>query len=247
LQFNITPNWKVSLLCLVTLPVLLSLGFWQLDRAGEKRDRQQQLNRIAAAPPVSLTEARAASLPDGHRLLLRGHYLPSYNWLLDNRQRQGRVGYEVITPFELEDGARVLVNRGWVPAGANREERPNPPAPAGGQTLFGHLLSPSEHRLLKEAEAEDGWPIRRLTLAPEPMAEQLGKPLLARYVRLDDASPGALVTDWPNTGTSAAKHLGYAFQWFAMALALVIWFVFANTNFGRFWREKFPSPAAKKE
>jgi len=239
LQFNITPNWKVSLLCLVTLPILLSLGFWQLDRAEQKRERQQRLERIASAPPVPLTRVRAANLPDGRRLLLRGHYLRSYNWLLDNRQRQGRVGYEVITPFELEDGALVLVNRGWVPADANRDERPDPSAPAGEHTLFGHLLSPSEHPLLEEVEVAKGWPIRRVALAPEPMAGQLGKPLLARYVRLDDTSPGALVTDWPDTESSAAKHLGYAVQWFAMALALVIWCLFANTRFRYWWRQRF--------
>ena len=229
MQFNITPNWKVSLLCLVTLPVLLSLGFWQLDRAEQKQERQQRQDRIGAAPPVPLTRAGGASLPDGRRLLLRGHYLGGYNWLLDNRQRQGRVGYEVITPFELEDGALVLVNRGWVSAGADRQERPDPPAPAGKQTLFGQLLSHTEHPLLEEVEVADGWPIRRVTLAPESMAGQLGRPVLARYVRLDDTSPGALNADWPNTETPAAKHLGYAVQWFAMALALVIWLVFANT------------------
>lgn len=237
MQFNITPNWKVSLLCLITLPILLSLGFWQLDRAEQKREHQQRLEQLAAAPPVSLTRDRAGSLPEQHRLLLRGRYLPSYNWLLDNRQRQGRVGYEVITPFELEDGALVLVNRGWIPAGANRDQRPDPSAPPGPQTLFGQLVSPSEHPLLEEVELAEGWPIRRVTLAPEAMAAQLGRPLLGRYVRLEDTSPGALVTNWPDTQTSAAKHLGYAFQWFAMALALVIWFLFANTAIRRRWRK----------
>jgi surfeit locus 1 family protein len=35
-----------------------------------------------------------------------------------------RAGYFVITPFALAGGGWVLVNRGWVPLGASRAERP---------------------------------------------------------------------------------------------------------------------------
>lgn len=75
-----------------------------------------------------------------------------------------------------------------------------------------------------------------MALDTEAMAVQLGRPLANRVVQLDDASPGALVTDWQPIPVSAAKHRGYAFQWFAMALALCIWFVVANTNLLHTWR-----------
>jgi len=138
----------------------------------------------------------------------------------------------------MKQGGLVMVNRGWVAAGPSREQRPDPSAPEQERTLFGQLRSPTEHPLLEEVEADTHWPIRLMELSPKLMSAQLGRPLLGRYVRLDDASPGALNTDWPETQTTAAKHLGYAFQWFAMALALVLWFVFANTNIRRWWQQR---------
>ena len=44
--------------------------------------------------------------------------------LIDNMVNGERAGYFVITPFALQGGGWVLVNRGWVPLGASRAERP---------------------------------------------------------------------------------------------------------------------------
>ena len=72
----------------------------------------------------------------------------------------------------------------------------------------------------------------------EDMNAQLQKDLLPRYVRLDEGSPGAFVTGWQAVNMTPEKHIGYAFQWFAMAFALVIWFVFANSNLVEYWRSR---------
>lgn len=237
-QFSIDPNWKVILMCLLTLPALLALGFWQLDRAEEKRQRQAALEQAQAQAPASLNAENAQALPVYRRVLVEGRYLEDRNWLLDNQQRNGQVGYDVITPFELNDGSILLVNRGWIAGGTSREERPDPPVPASEVTLFAQWLSPSDHPLLDGESKEAGWPKVILAVDPEPMAEHLGRPVLNRYARLDEGSPGALLIDWPELEVSAAKHMGYAFQWFAMALAVVVWFLFANTNLWAWWRAR---------
>ncbi len=226
-------HWKVTLLCLLTLPVLLSLGVWQLDRADEKRARQAALEAVRAQPPASLPGVEVAQLAEHQRLLLQGRYRPEKNWLLDNRQRDGQVGYEVVTPFELTDGRVVLVNRGWVEAGVDRSERPDPPVPQGEQTLFADWQKPSDHPLLDGRRSPGGWPKVILAIDPEAMAETLDQPVLNHYARLDEGSPGALVTGWQDFEISAAKHLGYAVQWFAMALAVVIWFILTHIGLRR--------------
>lgn len=216
-------HWKVTLLCLLTFPVLMALGFWQLDRADQKRAREAALDAVRAQPPASLPGTDLAEIEEQRRLLLQGHYLAGRNWLLDNRQRDGQVGYEVITPFRLTDGRILLVNRGWVAAGKNRADRPDPPAPSGEHTLFARWQTPSEHPLLDGRPAEAEWPKVIVAIEPEAMADALAQPVLGHYARLDEGSPGALRTEWQNLEVSAAKHLGYAVQWFAMAAAVVIW------------------------
>lgn len=235
-QFNIDPNWKVILLCVLTLPLLISLGFWQLDRAEQKRERQLELERAQAQAPAPLSSENIDALSLYRRVLVEGSYLAERNWLVDNKLRNGRVGYEVITAFELSTGGTLLVNRGWVEAGVNRSERPDPAVPRGAVTLFAQLLSPSDHPLLDGTSTDERWPKVILAIDPEPMTEHLGRSLPERYVRLDQGSPGALMTDWPELEVGSATHMGYAFQWFAMSVALVIWFVFANSNLWAWWR-----------
>lgn len=232
-KFTIAFNWKVTLLCFLVWPLLLALGFWQLERAGDKRAQQARLEAQRALPPASLSQLPASDLQDYRRVIARGSFDTEHSWLLDNRQRNGRVGYEVIAPFHLQDGGSILVNRGWVAAGASRASRPVPSVPKGELSLFAEVKSPSDHPLLDAQSDEADWPKVIMAIEPEVMAEHLGAPLAQRYLRLDDASPAALVTGWQDASVSVQKHQGYAFQWFAMALALALWFIFANSNLWR--------------
>lgn len=237
-KFTITWDWKLTLLCVLTLPILLGLGFWQLDRADQKRARQAELNHQQALPPAPVSSMPAPHLGDYRRVILRGRFDHERYWLLDNRHRRGNVGYEVIAPFYPEEGGVALVNRGWVAAGATRADLPEAPPPRGQLSLFAELVPTEEHPLLDGVGSEPGWPRVIVALEPDVMAEQLGEPLAERYLRLDDASPGALVTDWPVASVSVQKHLGYAFQWFAMALGVILWFVFASSNLWQWLRSR---------
>src|SRR5690554_4858504 len=110
--------------------LLLSLGFWQLDRAQQKETLYRQLEERARAPVVDLAAAGAAraNAEDMHwrRVMLRGRYDPVVHFLLDNQVYRGRPGYFVYTPFLLAgESVRVLVNRGWVDAGADRGHAPD--------------------------------------------------------------------------------------------------------------------------
>lgn len=237
-KFTIAFNWKVTLLCLFVLPLLLVLGFWQLERAAEKRELQAQSEAQRALPPVSINQLPISGLQNFRRVIARGEFDTQRSWLLDNRQRNGKVGYEVIAPFHLQQGGTVLVNRGWVVGGATRATRPQPAVPKGEVSLFAELISPSDHPLLDAQSSESGWPKVIMEIEPATMAEQSGESLADRYLRLDEASPGALVTDWPENSVSVQKHQGYAFQWFVMAFALAVWFVFANSNLGQVLKQR---------
>lgn len=52
--------------------------------------------------------------------------------------------------------------------------------------------------------------------------EQLKRPLLPFVLRLSPASDHGYERDWRvRTGLTPERHLGYAVQWFALAVALV--------------------------
>lgn len=235
-QSFFTANRKLTLFTLFALPLLLSLGVWQLDRAAEKRGLEAAFAKQQMLPPSPLSSANLSALPEHRRVFAQGRFDGDHTWLLDNKQRRGRVGYEVVTPFHLHDGGVVLVNRGWLAATGKRENLPAVAEIAGEQTLFAEVMSVSAHPLLDGASDQLDWPRVIMTIEPAAMAQHLGQPLPEKYLRLDDTSPGALVTEWQTVNTSSDKHSGYAFQWFGMALALVIWFVVAHTKVLHTWR-----------
>jgi surfeit locus 1 family protein len=54
--------------------------------------------------------------------------------------------------------------------------------------------------------------------------------LLPYVVRLEPPAPPGWVRDWPAIGSRAAKNMGYAFQWFAMAATVVIIYLILNVK-----------------
>jgi cytochrome oxidase assembly protein ShyY1 len=90
------------------------LGRWQWQRAGQKRAIQQAFAAGMAAAPIALDAQSLLALPRYAHLELHGRYDGAHQFLLDNISRGGRAGYEILTPFRLDDGRAVLVNRGWL-------------------------------------------------------------------------------------------------------------------------------------
>lgn len=236
LRFNL--NWKITLLAALTLPLLLSLGFWQLERASHKRAIEAGFALRQSAPPVELDHTTLQSAMPFQRVIARGQFDNEHTWLLDNKQRRGQVGYEVISPLQLHDGVWVLVNRGWVKSTGDRRRLPEVAPVVGEQSVFAELAKVSHHPMLNASSSTDDWPRVVMAIDTEAMGEQLGRSLASSYLRIAEISPGAFETDWQAVNMSAHTHTGYAFQWFAMALALLVWFVFANSNLLLWWRSR---------
>ena len=223
------PEWRLTLFTLLLLPVMVSLGFWQLDRAGEKRQLQQEYTRRYQMAPVPITAiARDGDLRHVP-VTLRGRFITGESWLLDNRVHQGKVGYEVVMPFQLsENGQQVLVNRGWVAGNPDRRILPAIATPAEELSLSGRIHVPLQAPFtLGDPAPAAGWP-RVVQHLPWP--ELAGRNLFIPHsVRLDAGSPAALTANWVVVNISPEKHTGYAVQWFAMSLALLLLYIAAST------------------
>jgi cytochrome oxidase assembly protein ShyY1 len=236
-SFQWQPNWKSLAFVAVFLPLTIALGLWQLDRADQKRELQSSFRARQAAPPAPLSELPGAERDTYTRVSARGQYDNDHNILLDNRIRRGRPGYEVVTPLRMVTGEWVLVNRGWIAGGLDRGTLPDIPRIPGTVTVTGLLYrSPGEPFSLGEEHWRERWPQVIQNLEFGTIAEKLGRDLPGFTVRLAPRAPGALETGWPTINVQPEKHTAYAVQWFALALALLVLGIFANSNLGRWLR-----------
>lgn len=218
---------------LLLLPMLISLGIWQLHRAQEKRLLQAEFDRRQNEPPAPFEiYHEPAEQLRFRRVVMHGSYEPKYQILLDNRVEQGQVGYFVLTPLRIDgNDTRVLVNRGWVALGSSRQALPRIDAPEASVDVTGIVTVPDAHgfHLGSATPSGSGW---------QPVWEYLD---LAEYARrvpfsvqpvvvlLDPDSPaGGFRRQWARLDAGIATHEGYAVQWFALASALVAIYIFVN-------------------
>jgi surfeit locus 1 family protein len=227
-RYRFEPTLIPTLATLLGIALLNSLGFWQLERAEEKQEilaRFEQRSQGAALRlDAALTDPQALEY---RRVQAQGVYDESQQIWLDNRIHRGRVGYEVITPLRLAGStAAVLVNRGWVPRGAERLDLPNIDTPPGRLTVSGTVKAPSKALLLGH-EADTEWPLV-LAVEPERLERHTGYRLLPYLIMLDPDEPHGFVRDWQLFEIGPERHLGYAFQWFALAVALGLIYLTVN-------------------
>lgn len=170
----------------------IALGSWQSGRAEAKR---------AAAASVQQTT-------------VTGRFVERYTVLLDNKLRNRRPGYEVVTPLRLADtDEHVLVNRGWVAAPRTREQLPEVRTPAGSVRIAGVALE----RLPRVLAAGPGQGRVRQTLEVAAYAAETGLRLQPRVIEQHSELPDGLLREWPRHDSGIEKHESYALQWYSLA------------------------------
>jgi len=224
-------DWKLTVLTALLMPLVLSLGFWQLRRGNEKEALQSVYDARQQEPAVPLASLDPAEDLQYRQVKFNGHYDNSHVFLLDNRIYQGQPGYEVIVPVVTDNNIVVLVNRGWIAPGSSRQDLPAVPAVDGDFTVQGSIYQSVGKQMVLGPDLEAaGWPKVVQTLDPVRMASLAGtsdaSKVFPHSVRVAENAPGALVRFWPVVSMSPERHLGYAVQWFAMALALAALYLF---------------------
>lgn len=225
------PLWSVLLL-IPMMALLLSLGTWQIQRAQAKRALVDALSLPASATPIELsgdspTPDRTAA-PRGRA---RGTFDSDRLLLLDNQTHDRRPGYHVWSPLALDDGAWLIVNRGWIAQNPDRRQLPVIPAPGGAQTLAGYWRPlPKPGLDLQVNNCEDGsWP--RVVQYPtvQDLRCLLGGEVANGVLLLESAQADGLMRDWHMpTALPPERHYAYAAQWYAFAATLLVLFVVLN-------------------
>lgn len=194
--------------------VLVWLGVWQLQRLEWKTAILERIEARLAAGPVAVPAAPDPERDAYLKVEARGSIEPGELHVYTSAPQRG-VGYRVIAPLVLDDGRRVLVDRGFVPIEA--KDAPRPPGPVA---VTGNLAWPREtDRWTSPPDREENiWFARDVAL----MAGALGtEPVM--IVASASAGPAAPVPmPMPVTVNIPNDHLGYAITWFGLA---VVWAV----------------------
>lgn len=221
-------NWKVSLFAGICLLVFLRLGLWQLDREQDKIELIADRAAKAAEAPLMASELPLDALAGGARAQLTGAFDQSITLLRDNVVLQGTVGFEVHQLFAEVSGRFFLVNRGFVPMGRTRQDAVQiPPVESGEVTLLGTIYAGEGAPLmLGETPMAESYPVIVQRISIDEVASASGREIYPYVIRLAEEAPGALPRYWPDTVMSPEKHFGYAVQWFTMALAVSLAWLF---------------------
>ncbi|WP_130396011.1 SURF1 family cytochrome oxidase biogenesis protein [Nocardiopsis dassonvillei] len=221
-------------LVLVLVPSFVWLGFWQLDRAGQRGaavDLQQSNLAADPVPVAELTRVGEDVAPDDRWRTVEatGTWDTGHELLLRNRDGSGGVGFHVLTPLVTEEGTAVLVNRGWVERGETALDQPEvPPAPEGTVEVAGrlHYSETEENTGLRN---RDDLPEGQLMMVDvDQIAADLPYPVYGGYVDLTrqdpmpEAAPEPVVLHEEDAGMSAS----YAVQWWVFAVVAVGGWVF---------------------
>ena len=216
------------------------LGVWQLSRGHEKEALHaailaQQANPALDTAAVLKDKTVFTQLHQGVRL--EGQWLSQHTVYLENRPMQGRSGFIVLTPLQLDATTTVLVQRGWIPRHQQDRTLLAPiETPQGLVQVNGRIaLGPSEVMDLgdKTQPTADtttaqiaGQSTIRQNLNIANYSHEIGVSLAGTVLQTDADAEG-LQRSWPVITAGVEKHWGYAFQWFALAvvqLLLYFWY-----------------------
>jgi cytochrome oxidase assembly protein ShyY1 len=224
----------LTLVTLALIPTMIELGFWQLHRHEQRVALNKVISDSLAAKPVpaeSLTApGRAIERDDLYRRVTAKGAFDTADEVVVRRRTNSddEVGFHVLTPFVLDDGQVLMVNRGWIPANGVQTEFPKIPAPAKGEiTVAGRLMA---DETTAESGIKDihGLPDRQVMLInSEQQAKLLGKRVLGGYVEMTTPEPKG---DTPELlpepdHSSIGPHMAYAIQWWLFAAGVPVGWV----------------------
>lgn len=250
-KYIFAPKLIPTLLALICIPTLIALGFWQLDRADEKRVIDQGVNDAINKPALALNNANLDELNKEiyRNAVIKGDFDSKMQFLLDNRTHGGLPGYHVISPFLFEHSSNtippkvaVLINRGWIGYKGKRENIADISLNKETVEIEGSIKNIPRSIVLKEDKEDDTYSsivfktnnnkvedvdlIQSINL--DQLETKLGYTLLPIIIELDKTNSFGFIREWQPYYGSIDKHNAYALQWFAMAS--ILFFLFFKLN-----------------
>jgi surfeit locus 1 family protein len=217
----------IALAVVVAAAVCVRLGFWQLGRWTDKRRLNARAQALLAEPARRLAAASApVESAAGRKLVISGRYDESRQLLLIARFHDGEPGVELVTPVCPDSGPAVLVDRGWLPAADGTSARPRDYPEPGPRVVTGvgeRIERGAAGAALRRAPSDSGSVLVAEALDLDSVAARLPYPIAPWLLR---QLPGPGVPTLPLRTApqplNESMHLGYAIQWFGIAVILLV-------------------------
>lgn len=216
-------HWLFVLLILAVAAGTIRLGFWQLGRLQQRRQRNALIESNLKGPALLLSRApkRLNADAEYRPAVGQGTFDYQHTFLLVSRSFDNQPGVHLVTPFRIE-GSRwaVLVERGWIPYQDRTAEQRERYQVDGPVEINGYLRLPSGESwlsILDSGAGEAAGSYRSVSI--ERMGARIPYPILPYYLEQSEPIEGVEFQPQPNPDLELGEgpHLGYAVQWFAFA------------------------------
>lgn len=240
----LTPGWALALALVIAFSyfAITALAPWQLGKNERNSATNQRLQEAFEKDPVPLadvvpgTDSTVAEKDEWTHVTLQGQF-QDQDVVLRNRHVDGTVVFQILSPFETQDGTDIMVNRGFVAPTSSGSIPEFPAAPTGQADVSGYLRLDETTTEDKPAQSQ-GHPVVS-SISAQLNEHVVGEELVDGYVQLDGDSIQPDMRAIPLPQLESGPYLSYGIQWIAFGIIAPIglgWFVYSEIRERR--REK---------
>lgn len=204
-----------------------SLSAWQTQRAHQKEAIEAKLLNRENVPAIPLPTAPDINQLEYARVKLTGEFDQRWPLYLDNRPMNDMAGIYVLMPFKLQNQNKyILVARGWLPRNnLDRAAIKHYETPAGIIEIEGTVKANSGHvfQLGQSPALRSAALLQNLEI--EAFAKASNLPTYPIIIEQTKGTEDGLLRDWPRASMGSERHRGYAFQWLALAVMALLFFL----------------------
>ena len=222
---------KILIFAIIFVPITISLGLWQIERANEKKVIISNYDKLLVSTPIALQKEQP--LENWQPIETVGAYqdLVIYE---DNAINSGKAGFKVYHLFQNGDGTFIFVHRGFIERNLIKNNLPRIDTPVGKKNIKGTTLFKQNNTFVKNVEESD---IRIIQEFNTSVLIERFPILKDRYLHpflfnLDVRDADKFQPIEKPVNMTATKHIGYAIQWFGLCAALIILTIYAYRRKG---------------
>lgn len=243
----LNPGWIIAAIVvgIFSYFAFTFLAPWQLGKNEQLVERNEHISAAFDRDPEPLVDrlpgTTLAPADEWSRVVATGHYTGN-DVLLRLRSVDRTPAFQVLTPFTLDDGRTILVNRGWVPAEGSTGVPDIDAAPTGDITITG-MLRAGEAVHPTAPIHDQGFDMVH-SINPAQVGElagiDTGAAMVEPYLQLLSDQPGTL-TAIPLPQLETGNHLSYGLQWILFGVAApgaLLYFLFSESRERRRYAEE---------
>ena len=217
---------KILIFAIIFVPITISLGIWQIERANEKKLIIANYDKLLVSAPVVLQKNQM--LNNWQPIETTGTYEDTIVYE-DNAINNGKAGFKVYHLFRNDDGTFIFIHRGFIERNLIKNNLPEVEIPTEKKSIYGTTLFKQNNTFVKNIEESDSRIIQEfnasLLIDKYPMLKD--KYLHPFLFNLDIRDVNKYQPIEKPVNMTASKHIGYAIQWFGLCAALIILTIYA--------------------